>query len=95
MPNGKKYYQKMFMPLCVKPTPKDLLQENIGIQMKKELTIVLRAATNFLDLLQSSQAAVDGQVFLSRITKKALFLKKIIQLEWRELKHFAVVVAVI
>ncbi|MNR45578.1 hypothetical protein D3C85_1644410 [compost metagenome] len=61
--------------------------------MIKELTIVHRAETSFLDLEPNFPVAADGQAFLNRTIKKAWFTKKIIHLEWKESKLFAAVAA--
>ncbi|MNT66788.1 hypothetical protein D3C72_2048760 [compost metagenome] len=90
---GKKYFPKMFTQSCVRPIPKDLLQENIGILMKKERITVHRAETSFLDPERNLQVVADGQVFLNKTIKKAWFTKKIIHSEWRESKRFAAVAA--
>ena len=79
--NGKKFYLKKFIILPVKKEQKGPEQGNIISTVRLELTIAQYVVTRFLKVTASLIAVADGQVFLNRSQKTALFIFPIILLE--------------
>src|SRR5690606_31735100 len=95
MPNGKKYYLRIFTPWQESRIQNVHLRESIGIAILKEVIIVRLVEMHFLNQMLNLQVIVVGLVSMNPLEKIASPIKRITLLECIVLRCFVDVVMLI